>query len=150
MNMWMIYGLLAGASYGLSAIPMKFAASKSDIPVSPQLLMLASCAGSVIVSLGTGLATGRLVSGSGSMSTSTVFPALLAGVIGSLGCFMVVKALGSPNASTANVMALVSTSVIFSLVFGMVFLGEVPAGPQLAKTAGGILLMTAGAVVLCL
>jgi len=84
------------------------------------------------------------------MSTSTVLPALLAGVIGSLGCFMVVKALGSPNASTANVMALVSTSVVFSLVFGMAFLGEIPAGPQLAKTVGGILLMTAGAVVLCL
>jgi uncharacterized membrane protein len=150
MNMWIIYGLLAGASYGLSAIPMKFAASRSDMPVSPQLLLLASCLGSVIVSLGTGIATGRSVGGSGSMNVSTVFPALLAGVIGSLGCFMVIKALGSPNASTANVMALVSTSVVFSLVFGMAFLGEVPAGPQLAKTVGGILLMTAGAVVLSL
>ena len=51
---------------------------------------------------------------------------------------MVVKALGSPNASTANVMALVSTSVVFSLAFGMAFLGEVPAGPQLARTTAVI------------
>ena len=105
---------------------------------------------SVIVSLGTGLATGRPVHGAGSMSTSAVLLALLAGIIGSLGCFMVVKALSSPNASTANVMALVSTSVVFSLVFSMAFLREIPEGPQLVKTVGGILLMTAGAVALCL
>jgi len=150
MNTWMIYGLLAGASYGLSAVPLKFAASRPDMPASPQVLMLASCLGTVVISITTGWASGQPLSGFGSLSVKIVFPALLAGVIGSLGCFMVVKALGSPNASTATVMALVSTSVIFSLVFGMVFLGEIPGGMQMVKMFVGILLMTAGAVVLCL
>ncbi len=150
MNTWVIYGLLAGISYGLSAVPMKFAASRSDMPVSPQLLLLASCLGTVIVSIGAGLATGRPISGSGSMSVGNVLPAFLAGIIGSIGSFMVVKALGSPNASTANVMALVNTNVIFSLVFGMMFLKEVPAGPRLAKTVGGMVLMTIGAAMLCM
>lgn len=150
MSAWMIYGLLAGASYGLSAVPLKFAASRSDMPVSPQLLVLASCLGSVIVSVGTGIATGRPAGCFGSVSVRTMLPALLAGIIGSVGSFMVIKALSSLNASTAHVMALVNMNVIFTLVFGMVFLGEVPTGVQLIKTIGGIFLTVIGAVVLCL
>ena len=149
MNNWITYGIMAGASYGLSAIPIRCAA-RASLSTPPQMLILASCVGSIIVVFFAGIFNGRFSMAFDSVRTGSLLLALLAGLISSIGSFLIVKALGSPNASTSGVMALVNTNVLFTLVFSMTILKEVPVGPQMAKAVGGALLTVIGSILLCL
>ncbi len=149
MNNWIIYGIMAGVSFGLSAVPMRCAA-RTGLSTPPQLLVLASCVGSIVMVFFTGIFNDPFSMSFDSVRAGSLLLALLAGLVSSVGSFLIVKALGSPNASTSGVMALVNINVLFTLVFSITILKEVPAGPQLAKAVGGALLTVIGSIMLCL
>lgn len=127
MNRWMAYAILAGAAYGLSAVPLKYAASR-HLRVPPGLILFSSSIGAM-----TGALAYLTISGnpmSFSINKSAILLSLLSGLIGVAGSLAVIKALAHSLSNVSNVMALVNTNVLFTVLFGVVILREFPTGTE--------------------
>lgn len=146
MQIWVVYSVIAAASYGLSAIPLKLASNKG-VAAASAILLLASCIGSLTGALlyfgftGTGVI--RIV------DRSSLVYGVISGMISIIGSLAVIKALASPDSSVPNVMSLVNTNILFTIVFSALLLQELPQGAGIIKICAGSLLIFAGSVVLC-
>lgn len=141
---WALYAMLASAAFGVSAIPIKMALSKAA--ASAEVILLTSSIGSLAGTLIYLFITGN---GSLQMDRSSVMYGVVSGLIGIIGSISVIKALGSPSSTVPNVMSLVNTNVLFTLIFSLALLGEMPEGMKIMKTLAGAVLILAGSVVIC-
>ena len=143
MSGWVMYSLIAGASYGLSSVYTKYTVSRTQLTLPTELVLTFSALGALIgavICLGTGKMTiDTLLSTNYKMATSSI----VSGLISVVGSFFVIKALSMPKSSVANVMAIVNTNVFFALLFAMIFLKEIPSGNNavLRLIIGSVLIM---------
>jgi len=141
---WALYAITASAAFGISAIPIRMALSKAA--ASSELILLTSAIGSLVGALIYLFITGNEGI---QIDRCSVLCGAVSGLIGIIGSISVIKALGSPSSTVANVMSLVNTNLLFTVIFSLVLLGEVPEGMSMMKTLVGALLILAGSVVIC-
>lgn len=60
-----------------------------------------------------------------------------------------IKALSHPLSNAANIMALINTNVLFTVVFGAIIFKEMPEGIELARVIVGALLILVGVAIIC-
>ena len=149
MKGWIIYGLLSGAVYGLSAVPLKIAAAKGGTE-SLAVIVLASACGALMGAMVYALSVNRPAVILEQLGCSTAALAVVSGLIGLVAGLLVTKSLAEPGARMADVMALVNTSVLFAMLFGVLLLKESLQGAQLLRSAGGAILVVIGSILICL
>lgn len=150
MKGWILYAVMAGAAYGLSAIPLRYGANRGAAGAPAELMLMASCLGTLLGGAAYLLAAGRPLEGAIVSGKASLLWAGLSGLIGAAAGFFVIKALAQQGATASGVMALVNTSVLFALVFGVTLLQEMPQDGQMVKAALGALLIFGGSMLICL
>jgi|GEM_PF-4641869 len=141
---WALYAITASAAFGVSAIPIRMALSKAA--ASSEVILLTSTIGSLAGALIYLFITGN---GSLQMDRGSVMYGVVSGLIGIIGSISVIKALSSPSSTVPNVMSLVNTNLLFTVIFSVALLGEMPEGMNMMKTLVGAVLILAGSVVIC-
>jgi uncharacterized membrane protein len=149
MRAWIIYAMAASAAYGLSAIPLKYAANRNNLSVPSELVLLSSYAGALIGAVAYLLFSGKSAPALMLTNIDAIFWSGLSGLISVAGSLAVIKALSHPLSNTANVMALMNTNVFFTVVFGAIIFGEMPEGFELARVITGALLILVGVAMIC-
>ena len=149
MRSWIIYAMAASAAYGLSAIPLKYAANRNNLSAPSELVLLSSCAGALIGAVAYLIFSGKSAHALMFTNKDAVLWSGFSGIISVAGSLAVIKALSHPLSNTANVMALMNTNVFFTVVFGAIIFGEMPEGIELARVMAGSLLIWMGVVIIC-
>lgn len=148
MAPWALYAMLASASFGLSAIPLRFAINKMGSSAQSEVILLSSCIGSLA-----GAIIYQFVSGKpalfANIERQAILYAFLSGLIAIAGSLSVIKALSTPASNVSSIMTLVNTNVFFTMIFGVALLREIPDGIGMVKLLSGAALIFAGSVVIC-
>ncbi|MBF0474176.1 MAG: hypothetical protein HQK91_13890 [Nitrospirae bacterium] len=150
MSNWAIYSILAGVTYGLSAIPMRYVSNHSQMSMPSEFILLFSSLGALIGAIIYLISTkniGHVLIINVNMKTVVI--AAGAGLIGSMGSLFVIKALSYPESSVSNVMAIVNTNVLFALGFGVIMLRKMPVGVSVYRVGFGAVLMMVGVGMVC-
>ncbi|MCL4536212.1 MAG: hypothetical protein M1610_01250 [Nitrospirae bacterium] len=148
MRAWIIYAMAASAAYGLSAIPLKYAANRNNLSAPSELVLLSSCAGALIGSVAYLIFSWKSASALMFANKEAIVWSGLSGLISVAGSLAVIKALGHPLSDTSNVMALMNTNVFFTVVFGAIIFGEMPEGIELVRVILGALFIVVGAGII--
>ncbi|MCK5602996.1 hypothetical protein KAR91_14025 [Candidatus Pacearchaeota archaeon] len=150
MSTWAIYAIMAGAAFGLSAVPIRYVSSRNYLSAPSELIFMFSSIGGL---LGAGIyliSTDRVGQGlliQGNMRVAII--ASGAGLISSMGSLFVIKALSYPESSVSHVMATVNTNALFALGFGIILLREIPFGTDIYRVIVGSILIIVGAYLIC-
>ena len=145
MQTWMIYAITAGAAYGLSPIPLKFAVSR--YPASSQAALLLSSALGALIGISGFLFLKRPVSLSADRYAMLL--SALSGLIGAAGSIAIIKALSCPNSNTTGVVSLVNTNAFFTMIFAALLLGESHKSTDLGRLLIGTFFIFAGSFFIC-
>lgn len=150
MNTWAIYSILAGAAYGLSAVPIRYASSRSHLSAPTELIFIFTSIGGLIGAVLYLLSTSRIEKSIIAEGNVKIFIlAVGAGLISSMGSLFVIKALSYPESSVSHVMAAVNTNALFALGFGIILIKEIPIGTDIYQVLVGSLLIIIGAGLIC-
>lgn len=148
MHNWTIYAILAGAAYGLSAVPLKYAVHRNTA-ASSEFILLSSSLGALSGIILYLIFFAKSSDMFNSFNKETLLLSLLSGLIGVLGSLAVIKAFAHPLSKISGVMALVNTNVFFSFLFGVFILRDIPSGIESARIIAGSTLIFAGTVLIC-
>lgn len=133
MKPWLIYGLIASVAYGMSAIPLKYATGKSFLAAPFNVVAMGQVTGIILVLTIYLFFVNQL----NIKAFSGNIPAFLwgscSGVIGTVGTIAILLALNKPSTEVSRLMAVVSTSVLVTVVFSFLLLKEVPVGLDKVK-----------------
>ena len=149
MKEWAVYAIVAAIAYGLSAIILKLAVGKGGIAAMPEAVLIVSCACSLAGAIGYFIISGKTAVIAVGMDRNTIVMSGISGLISIIGSLFVIRALSIPSTSVSSVMSLVSTNVLFTLLFSIILIEQVPEGMSLTRTVFGSVLVFAGAFVLC-
>ena len=133
MKPWFIYGLIASLAYGTSAIPLKYATGRSFLAAPFSVVAMGQVAGIVLVLTVYLLCINQLDIKAFSGNIPAFLWGACSGIIGTVGTIAILVALSKPSTEVSRLMAVVSTSVLVTVVFSFLLLKEVPVGLDKAK-----------------
>jgi uncharacterized membrane protein len=149
MRAWIIYALIASAAFGLSVILLKHAANRNNLAAPSELVLLSSCVGALIGAVVYLIFSWKSAHALMFANKEAIVWSGLSGLISVAGSLAVIKALSHPLSNAANIMALINTNVLFTVVFGAIIFKEMPEGIELARVIAGALLILVGVVIIC-
>ena len=141
---WVIYGLVASLTYGLSAVPLKYAMSKKFLSAPFSVVVIGTIIGMALVLIPYIVLKGEMGIRHLVDNQAGLFWGIVSGIIGVIGSIYILLALNDPLTEVSKLMAIVSTSVLFTAFFSAVFLGELPAISDKVTTFFGVGLLIAG------
>jgi len=128
MKPWLIYGLIASLAYGMSAIPLKYATGRSFLAAPFSVVAMGQVAGIILVLTVYLFCINQLNIKAFSGNIPAFLWGACSGVIGTVGTIAILLALNKPATEVSRLMAVVSTSVLVTVVFSFLLLKEVPVG----------------------
>ena len=147
--MWIVYGLLAATSFGISAIFQKLAA-KSPVQVGVWEVLIFQGLATIGVGLIGFLATKQAFSKAESPAYGWAVLTGAALTVGALFIFLTYRAAG-PQADAGRIQALINTNTLIALVLGLLLLKEythLTTAADWTRLVLGALLVVIGGIVL--
>ena len=135
MKHWIFYGIIASFAYGISAIPLKYATGKNFLAAPFSVVALGQVAGIILVLAVYLFCINQLDIKAFFGNIPAFLWGACSGIIGTIGTIAILLALNKPSTEVSRLMAVVSTSVLVTVVFSFFLLKEVPVGLDKAKVA---------------
>jgi len=144
MKTWLFLGIVASLSFGISAIPLKYASNQKYLSGPLGVVIIGSSIGALFILMPYLIYKGELNVVSFYDNRFALFWSVCSGVVGAVGTIAVITALKSPYTEVSRLMAIVSTSVLVTAIMGMFLLKEVPIGQDRISVILGIALIIFG------
>jgi len=143
MKHWIFYGIIASFAYGISAIPLKYATGRSFLAAPFSVVAMGQVAGAILTLMVYLFCINQLNIKAFSGNIPAFLWGACSGIIGTVGTIAILLALNKPSTEVSRLMAIVSTSVLVTIVFSFLLLKEVPAGLDRVR-----IMVAAGFIVL--
>lgn len=144
MNTWLFYGIVASLSFGISAIPLKYASSQKYLSGPVGVIIIGSAIGALLILVPYLLYKGQLNVGDFFDNRLALFWSACSGAVGAIGTVSIIRALNNPSTDVSRLMAIVSTSVLITVILGMAVLKEIPLGWDRIRVLIGTVLIIYG------